>query len=62
METSFRQQMMTQSELKVLMKLACLKDDVISISKQALLSSQQTRDDYSELLELAVDLLFLGNS
>ena len=33
------------------MKLVRLKYDVISFAKQALLSSQQTRDDYLELLE-----------
>jgi len=34
------------------MKLVSLRDDVISLAMQALLSSQETRDDYRELLEL----------
>jgi len=46
--------------VEVLMKLVGLKDDVISFAKQVLLSSQQTRDDYRELLELTV--LFLGDT
>jgi len=44
--------------VEVLMKLLRLNYDVISFAKQALLSSQQTRDDYLELLELTV--LYLG--
>ena len=40
--------------VEVLMKLVRLKYDVMSFSKHALLSSQQTRDDYRELLELTV--------
>jgi len=44
--------------VEVLMKLVRLKYDVISFAKQALLSSQQMRDDYHELLELMV--LYLG--
>ncbi len=44
--------------VEVLMKLVRLKYDVISFAKQALLSSQQMRDDYRELLELTV--FYLG--
>ena len=44
--------------VEVLMKFVRLKYDVISFGKQALLSSQQTRDDYLELLEMTV--LYLG--
>src|SRR6218665_2223122 len=44
--------------VKVLMKLVRLKYDVISFAMQALLSSQQTRDDYREVLEYTV--LYLG--
>ena len=44
--------------VEVLMKLVRLKYDVISFTKQALLSSQQMCDDYLELLELTV--LYLG--
>ena len=44
--------------VEVLMKLVRLNYDVISFAKQALLSSQQTRDDYLELLELTA--LYLG--
>ena len=43
---------------EVLMKLVRLKYDVISYAIQALLSSQQARDDYRELLELMV--FYLG--
>jgi len=40
--------------VEVLMKVTRLKYDVISFAKQALLSSQQTRYDYRELLKLMV--------
>jgi len=40
------------------MKLVRLKYDAISFAMQVLLSSQQTRDDYRELLELTV--FYLG--
>src|SRR6218665_1035023 len=43
--------------VEVRMKLVRLKYDVISFAMPALLSSQQTRDDYRELLELTVFLL-----
>jgi len=46
--------MMIQSALK----LVRLKCNVISFAMQALLSSQQTRDDYLELLEFTV--FYLG--
>jgi len=36
--------------VEVLIKLVRLKYDVISFAKQALLYSQQMRDDYRELL------------
>ena len=42
------------------MKLVSLKDDVISFAKQAVLSRQQMRYDYTELLELTA--LFLGDT
>ena len=44
--------------VEVRTKLFRLKFDVIYLAKQALLSSQQTRNDYLELLELTV--LYLG--
>src|SRR6218665_1825938 len=40
--------------VEVLLKRVRLKYDVISFAKQAVLSSQQTHDDYRELLELTV--------
>ena len=44
--------------VEVLLKRVRLKYDVISFAKQALLSSQQTHNDYRELLELTV--FYLG--
>ena len=48
--------------IEVLTQIAGIMDNAISFTKQALLSSQQTRDDYRELLELTAFVLFLGDS
>jgi len=45
--------------IEILIKLGNLKDEVIAFANQVLVSSQQPRDDYRELLELTV--LFLGD-
>ena len=46
--------------VEAITKLADLKDRVVTFAKEVLQTSQQTRDDYRELLELTV--LFLGDT
>lgn len=46
--------------ITVLTNLVDVKNDIVAFAKQVLLSSQQTRDDYRELLELTI--LFLGDT
>jgi hypothetical protein len=46
--------------VEAISKLENLKDDVVTFAKEILQSSQLTRDDYRELLELTI--LFLGDT